>query len=49
LHRNQKTDIVFSDFFLEDLAIDEVIWKNTVELDRPQMKLYYITWALRAG
>ena len=44
-----KTHIVFTNFFLENLAIDEIMWKNTVELDRPQMTVYYFTWALHAG
>jgi len=30
-------------------VIDEIMWKNIVQLDRPQMTIYYVTWALRAG
>jgi hypothetical protein len=36
-------------FFLENLVIDELMWKNIVELDRPQMTIYYVTWALHTG
>jgi len=41
---------VFSNFFLENLVFDEVMWKYVyiVELDRPQMTICYVTWALRA-
>jgi hypothetical protein len=34
-----KTNFVFNDFFSENRAVYEIIWKNMVELDRPQMKI----------
>jgi hypothetical protein len=35
--RNQNT--YFSIFFLEKLIVYEIMWKNMVELDRPQMTI----------
>jgi hypothetical protein len=34
---NQNTYFEFSNFVSENLAIYEIIWKNIVEEDRPQM------------
>jgi hypothetical protein len=37
-----------SDFFLENRAVREIIWKNTVQPDRPQVKLKDCTCVFRA-
>ena len=38
---NQNTHFVFSKFFfLESRAFYEIMWKNTVEPDRPQMTIW---------
>ena len=39
---NQDTHLMFSNifFFFENLAIYEVMWKNTFGPDRPQMKIW---------
>ena len=41
---NQDTHLMFSNifFFFENLAIYEVMWKNTVERGRPQMTIWRI-------
>jgi hypothetical protein len=36
---NQDTNFVFINFFLENRAVYEVMWKNTVQSDRPQMTI----------
>jgi hypothetical protein len=46
-----KTDILCSVIFLnffENYAVYEVMWKNTVESERPQMTIKYSARALRA-
>jgi len=35
----KKTHLVSTNFFFENLAIYEIMWKNTVEPNRPQMKV----------
>ena len=42
----QNTYFVFSNFFFENLAVYEIMWKNTVKPGRPQMTG---AWALQAG
>jgi hypothetical protein len=37
---NQNTHFVFSNFFVENRAVYEIMWKNTVEPDRPQMAIW---------
>ena len=37
---NQNTHFVFNDFFSENHAIYEIMWKNIVERDRPQMTIW---------
>jgi hypothetical protein len=39
---NQNTHFVFSNFFfpLESRAVDEIMWKNIVERDRPQLTIW---------
>ena len=34
---NQNTHFIFNSIFLENCAVYEIMWKNTVEPDRPQM------------
>ena len=36
---NQNTHFVVGNFFFENHAIDEIMWKNTVERGRPHMKI----------
>jgi hypothetical protein len=36
-------------FFSENRAVCEIMWKNTVQQDRPQMIIHYGACALRAG
>ena len=36
---SQNTHFVFSNFFFLNLAAYEIMWKNTVERGRPQMKI----------
>jgi hypothetical protein len=37
-----KTHVMFSNFFPEDPAVDETMWKYFVEPDRPQMKIWLV-------
>jgi len=36
---NENTYFVLSNFFQKNVAILEMMWKNTVDLDRPQMTI----------
>ena len=36
---NQSTDFMFNNFFPENRAVDEIMWENMVEPDRPQMTI----------
>jgi hypothetical protein len=38
-----KTDFIFSNFFPENRAVYEIMWKNIVEPDRPLMTV----WCMR--
>jgi hypothetical protein len=38
---NQNTNFVFSNFSFENSAVDEIIWKNIVERDRPDDKIVH--------
>ena len=38
-NENQNTHLVINNFSSENRAIYEMVWKNLVELDRPQMIL----------
>jgi hypothetical protein len=40
---NQKPHFVFSNIFLENPALYQIMWENTAEPDRPQMT----TWRTR--
>ena len=35
---NRNTHFVFNIFFFENRAVYEIMWKNSVERSRPQMK-----------
>jgi hypothetical protein len=37
---NQNTHFVFSNFFFKSRAVCEIMWKNVVERDRPQMTIW---------
>ena len=39
----------FKKFCSENRSINEIIWKNIVKPDRPQMMMYYGACALHAG
>jgi hypothetical protein len=45
---NQNTHFMLSNFFSENPAVYEIMWKNIVEPDRPQMATYSAC-TLRAG
>jgi hypothetical protein len=36
----KKTHFMFNTFFFENYAFYEIMWKNVVELSRPQMKIW---------
>ena len=36
---NQNTNFVFNNFFFENRAFFEIMWKNMVGPDRPQMTI----------
>jgi hypothetical protein len=36
---NQNTHFMFNNYFHENGAIYEIVWKNMVEPDRPQMAI----------
>ena len=40
---NEHAHFIFSNFFFENGAVYEIMWKNTVEPDSPQMAL----WGMR--
>jgi hypothetical protein len=42
---NQNTHFVFGTFF-EHRAVYEIMWKNTVEPDRPQMTIWHIACSI---
>jgi len=35
-----KTNFMFNNFFPENCAVYEIVWENTVQPDRPQMKIW---------
>jgi len=37
---NQNTHFIFKDFFSNNHAVYEIMWKNTVQPDRPQMAIW---------
>jgi hypothetical protein len=44
-----KTHFMFHNAFHENRAVDEIMWKDMVVPDRPQMKTKYGACALRSG
>jgi len=42
---NQNTHFVFGNFFFENGAVYEKMWKNTVERGRPRMNI----WRMRSA
>ena len=36
---------MFNNFSFEDRAVYEIMWKNTVESDRPQMTIWFMSTA----
>jgi hypothetical protein len=44
-----KTHILFSVTFPENRAVYEIMWKNMVQGNRPQMTIEYGACALHAG
>jgi hypothetical protein len=36
---NKKKKFIFNNFFRESRTVCEIMWKNTVEPDRPQMTI----------
>jgi len=49
LWRISKQLFKFIDFFSENRAVDEIMWKNMVEPVRPQMTKKYRVYVLYAG
>jgi hypothetical protein len=45
---NQNTHFIFNNFFLENLAIYEIMLKNVVETEGPQMTSQYGAYDLQA-
>ena len=41
--KNQKAHFVINEFFSENLAVCEIMWKNILEPGRPQMTV----WCMR--
>ena len=39
---NQNKHFTFNNFFFENHAVYETMWKNTVEPDRTQLKIWYM-------
>jgi len=44
---NQNTHFVFSNFFFENRAVYEIMWKKVLEQDRPQMTIWRMRIACR--
>jgi hypothetical protein len=45
---NKNTHLMFNNFFFLNRAVYEIMWKNIVERDRPQVKIQHGTCALHA-
>jgi hypothetical protein len=45
---NQNTHFVFNNYFFENRDIYEIMWKNMVEPDRPQVTIWLIHISLKA-
>ena len=46
---NQNTHFMFSNFFLENLSVYEIMSKNMLEPERPHMTPQYGAYALHVG
>ena len=46
---NQNTDFMFSDFFPENLVVYEIMSKNLVAPEGPQITSQYVAYMLHAG
>ena len=46
---NENTHFILNIIFSENLAVYEIMWKNMVQEDRPQMTIKYGACALQAG
>jgi hypothetical protein len=44
-----NTHFMFNNFFSENRAVYEIMWKNTVEPERPQISIQNGACALHAG
>jgi hypothetical protein len=40
---NQNTHFIFNNFFSENRAVYEIVWKNMVQLDKPQLRCTQLT------
>jgi hypothetical protein len=49
VRENQNTHFVLNNLPLENPAVYEIMWKNTVKLGRPQKTVQYGARALLAG
>jgi hypothetical protein len=49
VRENKNTPSMFSNFFFENLVVHEIMWKNMVQPDRPQMTIQYSVCAVHAG
>jgi hypothetical protein len=44
-----KTRFMFNNFFLKNLTVYEIVWKNIVEPSNPRMVIEYCACAFHAG
>jgi hypothetical protein len=49
VRENKNTPFMFSNFFSKNLVVHEIMWKNMVQPDRPQMTVQYSVCTLHAG
>jgi hypothetical protein len=50
LYRKSKTHFMFSNFFFPEVfSVCEIMWKNVVQPDKPQMTTQYGAYAMHAG
>jgi hypothetical protein len=42
---NQNAHFMFGNFFSENLAVFEIMWKNMIEPDRPQVAIQHMQCA----
>jgi hypothetical protein len=46
---NQITHFIFNTFFFKNHGVYEIMWKNIVQPDRPQISMQYGACAVHAG